>query len=54
MQTAETVSFAIYETIAERDPDFNTIFRNWNAFRMSIQEWFDSSEAAMANYRSVL
>ena len=54
MQAAETASFAIYEAIAARDPDFNAIFRNWNAFRMSIQEWFGLSEAAMTNYRSVL
>ena len=37
-----------------RDPDFNAIFRNWNAFRMSIQEWSGLSEAAMTNYQSVL
>ena len=54
LQAAEIASFAIYEAIAARDPDFNAIFRNWNAFRMSIQEWFGLSEAAMTNYQSVL
>ena len=50
IQAASATAFAIYENLAANDADFNTIYRNWSEFRVTVQEWHRLAETTYNNY----
>ncbi len=50
MEAAEEASFELYEETAAGDDDFNTIFREWSAFRDAITHWHGTAETAMLSW----
>lgn len=54
MNAAETAAFELYDEFAAEDPDFQSVFENWNAYRQQAQEWFAVAERGMLNYESVV
>ena len=50
MKASEEAAFELYDEFSKADPDFASIFKDWLAFRDSIQEWHGLAETAYLNY----
>ncbi|MEM7803135.1 MAG: substrate-binding domain-containing protein [Chloroflexota bacterium] len=50
LTTAREASFSLYDEFAQQDPDFATIYQEWNAFRQGIEGWHGFNEARYAEY----
>jgi len=50
MKASEEAAFELYDEFSKADPDFASIFKDWLAFRNSIQEWHGLAETAYLNY----
>ena len=50
MAAAEAAAFEFYEERAAENDDFDTIFRQWNAFRDGITQWHGLAETAMVSW----
>ncbi len=50
MKAAEEAAFDLYDEFSAADPDFASIFKEWLAFRNSIQEWHGLAETSFLNY----
>ncbi|GAB4264914.1 MAG: TRAP transporter substrate-binding protein [Candidatus Promineifilaceae bacterium] len=50
LQAAEESAFSLYDEFAAQDSDFASIFKEWKAFRDSIQSWHGLAETAMLQY----
>jgi TRAP-type mannitol/chloroaromatic compound transport system substrate-binding protein len=52
MQAAEEASFELYDQFSTQDTDFGSVFKEWKAFRDSIQPWFGYAETSFLNFTS--
>jgi TRAP-type mannitol/chloroaromatic compound transport system substrate-binding protein len=52
MQAAEEAAFELYDENAAADPDFQSVFDNWKAYRSQVQAWHATAETAMLTYES--
>ena len=50
LKASEDASFALYDEFSQADSDFKTIFEQWNAFRLSIQQWHSLNETRYMDY----
>ncbi len=54
MNAAEEAAFELYDELAGQDPDFQTVYDSFRAYRSSAQAWFGIAEQAMLTYQSVV
>ena len=52
MAAAQEAAFELYDEFAASDSDFASIFKEWNAFRESVQEWHQYAELSFLSYTS--
>lgn len=50
MLAAREASFSLYDDLAQSDADFKTVYDQWNAFRLEVQEWHSFIETTYANF----
>ena len=52
MAASEEASFELFDEFSSSDADFASIFKEWAAFRESIQKWHSLAEASYMDYAS--
>ncbi|MCA9973371.1 MAG: hypothetical protein KC425_24295, partial [Anaerolineales bacterium] len=50
LNAAQEASFSLYDDLAQSDPDFNSIYTEWKAFKDGIQSWHSFIETAYATF----
>ncbi len=50
LEAAEQATFAVYEDIASRDPEFSQVYQPWKTFRDRIYQWHRINELSFANF----
>jgi TRAP-type mannitol/chloroaromatic compound transport system substrate-binding protein len=52
MAASQEAAFELYDEFSASDSDFASIFKEWDAFRVAIQEWHGYAELAFLSYTS--
>jgi TRAP-type mannitol/chloroaromatic compound transport system substrate-binding protein len=50
LEACEAASFELYDEFSSQDADFDSIFKQWKAFRDEIQRWHGLNETRYLNY----